>query len=421
MRRSSKSNPTRRAFCAAAALTEAFAVPDRLRAAEGSARPVRIKDVDIFSIEIPTSADEVAGGKMNRYSVARVETDVGVRGYSFFAGFWAGGLRKETLDGKIRPMLAGKDLFAVDDHLRHGLVNYGAVEHALWDAISQIAGQPAYRLLGGSKTSIKGYVTCVWKGKPDQSDVSFLQQADMAVKLKKAGFKGMKIRAWRPDPMDDVEACREIRAATGPDFAIMFDRTGDHPGRVWDYETAVKVCRGMEKYDAYWMEEPFDPVADHSGVSTYKDFVSPRRLAQEVRIPIVGGNFLVGLDQALECLRHESYDVLQPDSSYCGGILTCVKIAHLCEAYRTPIVLHGTMGLRLEGCVQASAAIGTDWIELALVNPPLLPEEQWSPALKLLKSKLLYAIKDGYLQVPSRPGLGSDLIEEAVNEYRIRA
>jgi D-galactarolactone cycloisomerase len=176
----------------------------------------------------------------------------------------------------------------------------------------------------------------------------------------------------------------------------------------------------MEKYNAYWMEEPFEPVADRSGVPTYKDFLSPRRLAQECQIPIAGGNFLVGLEQALECLRHESYDILQPDASWCGGILTAAKIAHLCEAYRIPIVLHGTMGLRLDGWVQATAAIGAEWIELALITPPLLPQEQWSPAMKVLRNKQLYAIDDGRIQVPDRPGLGLDLIEEALDEYRVK-
>ena len=49
---------------------------------------------------------------------------------------------------------------------------------------------------------MKAYVTCVWKGNPDQSHVPYRDQAEMAVKLQQAGFKGMKVRAWRPNPMD---------------------------------------------------------------------------------------------------------------------------------------------------------------------------------------------------------------------------
>ena len=124
---------------------------------------------------------------------------------------------------------------------------------ALWDAIGKIAGQPACKLLGGAADRVKAYVTCVWKGNLDQSHIACEDQARTAVKLKQAGFKGMKIRAWRPNPMDDVAACAVIKQAVGPDFAVMFDRTAHRPEavgrRVWDYETGLKVaadCRRRE-------------------------------------------------------------------------------------------------------------------------------------------------------------------------------
>ena len=74
----------------------------------------------------------------------------------------------------------------------------------------------------------------------------------MALREKNAGFKGMKIRAWRPNPLDDAEACRVIRKAVGPDFAIMFDRTAAAPQsvgqKVSDYETGLSVSRALEKH-----------------------------------------------------------------------------------------------------------------------------------------------------------------------------
>ncbi len=101
----------------------------------------------------------------------------------------------------------------------------------------------------------------------------------MAVRLKKAGFRGMKIRAWRPNPMDDVAACRAIKEAVGPDFAVMFDRTADRPAavgqRVWDYETGRNVARGLQDAGATWLEEPF----------ARDDYTSPARLAAEVDHP----------------------------------------------------------------------------------------------------------------------------------------
>src|SRR3954452_8775455 len=245
---------TRRAILggATAALAASLA-PLRLLAA--AVKPIRIREVDIFPIEIPVSPSERDAGLDHRFTVVRIGTDSGVRGYSF-----AGPGPGQVLD-EMRGMLVGQDLFAVERHLRHGLIRWGGVEDAVWDAIGKIAGQPVSRLLGGTADRVQAYVTCVWKGNLDQSHVPYKDQAAMAGRLKKAGYHGMKIRAWRPSPMDDVAACRAIKEEVGPEFAVMFDRTAHKPQdvgqRVWDYETGRNVARGLQDAGAAWLEEPF--------------------------------------------------------------------------------------------------------------------------------------------------------------------
>ncbi len=426
---------TRRTFAACVAGASTAALLDPLRAVAQAAKPVRVTGVDIFDIAIPTSGtalEETAKGRPSRHSVIKVETDAGVSGYSF------AGTQADLLDSVFRPMLVGKDLFAVDQLFKEGgrglsigpvggglaisnlaSMRLGAVEHALWDAIGKIAGQPVCRLVGGyrSKSSAKVYVTTVWPGKTDQTHVSYKQEADWALKLKNAGYKGIKLRSWRPNPMDDVDACGEIRAAVGPDFAIMWDRTADWAGWVWDYETALRVCRGMEKYLGHeddWIEEPFSRV----------DLLSPRRLRQEVRILITGGNGLVGLEDAREFLVAEAFDVLQPDPVTSGGILTNVKIGVLCEAFHTPIALHGTgPDLSLGAWLQTSAAVGAPWQEIAVGfgSAPVLPHERWAHLANISNRQNLFAIKDGEIQVPMSPGLGIDINEDALEHYRVRS
>ena len=395
-------SPSRRAFLKSAGLLAA-GLPEPVRVAAAAAGPVRIRNIEIFPIEIPIPREELDAGKYARYTFYEVETDAGVRGYCFDRG-----TDYTQLEQVIRPALVGQDLFAIDQHLKAGLDRWGGVEEALWDAIGKIAGQPVARLLGGARSRLKVYLTCVWRGKADQSQVSYQQQADMALKIKKAGFSGIKIRAWRPNPTDDANACGEIRAAVGPDFAIMVDRTADLPG-LWDYPTALKAARALEKHNVAWLEEPF----------ARDDLLSPGRLARQVGIPISGGERFRGLDAYRECLVHETYDILQPDVVICGGISMVRKIAALVEAFRRPVILHGAMGLRLAGWLQVSASIGAEWQELALITPPLLPEEQWSPALKVLHTDSLFTIKNGYIEVPQAPGLGLDVNRDAVAEYRI--
>jgi len=93
----------------------------------------------------------------------------------------------------------------------------------------------------------------------------------------------------------------------------------------------------------------------------------------------------------------------------------------MAEPFRVPVVQHGRMGLLLAGFLQANAAIHSQWQEIAIVTPPLLPQEQWSPALKILNSDTVFTFRDGEIEVPQGPGLGLDINEDALAHYRQRA
>jgi D-galactarolactone cycloisomerase len=194
----------------------------------------------------------------------------------------------------------------------------------------------------------------------------------------------------------------------------MFDRTAHRPEdagqRVWDYETGRKVARGLQEAGAAWLEEPF----------ARDDYVSPAKLAAEMDLPITGGEGYVGLDGFRACATHKTYDILQPEGSGCGGIFTCVKVAALAQAFQLPCILHGSMALRVAGWLQATLAIGSEWQELALITPPLLPDEQWSPGLKVLNSPKVFAIETGMILAPEHPGIGLDVDEEAIERFRAR-
>jgi D-galactarolactone cycloisomerase len=267
------------------------------------------------------------------------------------------------------------------------------------------------KLLGGSRDRLRVYRTTVWPaGKPDQSDIAYDTQAKFALRLKQSGYTGIKVRAWRPHPMDDVDMVGVMRAAVGPDFKIMLDRTAVRPGWVWDYPTALQVCRGLEKHSAYWLEEPFDG----------HDIYGPARLAAEVDILITGGELGKSTYEFLEFLVNKTYDVLQPDTRICGGILPARKIAILAESFGVPCIQHGTSSLSLAGYIQAGCAMpNCGWQEI--IGGPVLPEEQWAPARKLVRTPDLFIVKDGHIHLPDLPGLGLDLNEDAIQEYRVRA
>ncbi len=364
-------------------------------------KPVSIRQVDIYDIEIPVPPQDAQAGVRNRFTVVQIDTSAQVRGYSFV------GASIETLP-RVRELLVGKDIFQVEHYLKHGLLAWGGVEEALWDAIGKLAGQPVHRLLGGAKASaVPAYVTYAWPG--DKAKLRVQDQVAQALRIKSAGFKAIKFQCMRPQASDDANACAEVKAAVGPDFRIMVDRTAHLSGRLWDYPTGLAAAKALQEAGVYWLEEPF----------SRDDFEGPARLAREVDILITGGEGYNGLAPFRQCVTHETYDILQPDCRTVGGILTMCKVAALAEAWQKPICPHGIHSLALAGRLQASAAFGSMYQEIAVMRPPLLPQESDAAALKILNTKQLYRYEDSAIEVPQGPGLGLDINEEALARCRV--
>ncbi len=166
----------------------------------------------------------------------------------------------------------------------------------------------------------------------------------------------------------------------------------------------------MERYNARWLQEPFDG----------HDFEGPARLAAEVDIPVIGGEPGKSIHQFLAILTHKTYDALQPDTRVCGGILNARKISILAEAFHVHFVQHGTNGLSLAGYIQAGCAM-PNCHYLEMIGQPSLPEEQWSPASRILRAPHVFEIEDGCATLPDQPGLGLDVDQEAIEKDRVRA
>ncbi|MBI3923751.1 MAG: mandelate racemase/muconate lactonizing enzyme family protein [Armatimonadetes bacterium] len=370
---------------------------------------MKITSIELLSVRVPVPQEEVERGKIAGFSGVRLQTDEGITGYGF------GGVNPQMFEDRVKPKLVGKDPFAVERHLRDevlgpALLHCAPVEHALWDIVGKAAGLPIYRLLGADKDRVKAYLTCVWRGKDDQSHIEPEDQATQARKYRDLGWQGIKVRSWRPDPMEDVRAAALIKQATDGKMEVMIDRTAHHPGAVWDWDTAYKVARGLEQAGATWLEEPFDR----------NDFSGLARLAEAVDIPITGGEGERGLLRFAEFLRRGCFDIVQPDAVGSGGLLTIKKVSALAESFGLPCIPHGSNGFGLLAPLQIIGALpNCEWLEVALVHPPLTPQEMWSPLEQLLKEPPLFQVEEGHLLVPDKPGLGVELNEEAVEEFRV--
>ncbi|MCI2430175.1 hypothetical protein LM602_09170 [Candidatus Acetothermia bacterium] len=172
----------------------------------------------------------------------------------------------------------------------------------------------------------------------------------------------------------------------------------------WDLTTAQRVSEELKELGVLWLEEPLDK----------NDYRGYRLLRAKTGIALAGGEMNADLHEFRELILNESLDILQPDAMLSGGILTAKKIASMAEAHGLRIAPHTwTSGLGLAANLQVMGACpNCEWAEFPYEPPG------WTPQTRdfFLEDHLIID-SDGYINVPSRPGLGIGINEEMVKRY----
>jgi L-alanine-DL-glutamate epimerase-like enolase superfamily enzyme len=268
-----------------------------------------------------------------------------------------------------------------------------AIDLAIWDIKGQALGQPVWRLLGGARDRVEAYVTFGF---------SFLdreQLAEAARRMVAAGYRLMKMQVGRRDPGKSVAAVlaedrarvEVVRDTVGPDIGIAIDAACQ-----LDLESAVRLAQSVEELDIAFFEEPI----------IQNDIPLMVDMRGRTEIPIAAGQFEGLASRFRDMLLAGAVNMLQPSTIVGGGITQCVRIAGLAAAFNMPV--HNGGGAPLHNMhLQAGVANGTD-VENQLnsttatctifIDPPT-PE-------------------DGWLTLPTAPGLGLRPNRDAIKEYR---
>lgn len=262
------------------------------------------------------------------------------------------------------------------------------IEQALWDITGKWLGQPVYNLLGGptrDKIRMYGWI----RGN------TFGEYIESAKVSAEAGFTALKVGIEGPlniiDTMAAVEAnvqrFADLRTAVGKNIDIAID----FHGRV-SPAMAVRLAKELEPYYPLFIEEPVLPENIDTMVT----------VARSTSIPIATGERLFTKWGFREVLEKQAAVILQPDISHAGGILECKKIAAMAECYYAGIAPHCPLGpIALAACLQLDASI-----------PNFLAQEQVTTGEGYLKTP--FQIVDGYITLPTGPGLGIELDDEAI-------
>ena len=286
----------------------------------------------------------------------------------------------------------------------------GAVETALWDIAGKAAGRPVHQLIWRSFTTARApaearrYVTPYATVYPPGEDLDQLRER---LRLAVArGFKAIKIEEGpgllgNVDLATDVAVVRAAREVIGEERELLIDLQNTWP----DAGRALETIRAIERYRPYFIEAPL-PADNLEGYARLADSV-------DTRIAVGDWGFTTR-HEFRELMERGRVDVVQPSAVRSGGMHEILNIAE--EAYRRGLLCIPHAWCHLVGVAAeihlAAVAPNMPFFEFPMAFPD-------SPVISDLLTPRLEVLPDGSIEVPQRPGLGFELNEDVVAEYRV--
>ena len=369
---------------------------------------MKITAVEPIHLRVPV-VEAIPDGTLD-VLVVRIETDAGITGvgevtsqsYVCKACFEAP--RSAARRHGLTSILIGEDpldpqrlwekmYYETNRYGRRGAAIHAisGADIALWDIKGQAEGKPVYELLGGAhRTTVRAYASVLFGDTPDDT-------AALAREFVELGLTAAKF-GWGPfgkDPETDLAHVQAARDVLGDDRDLMVDA-----GHAWDLATAIERAKLLAPLGIAWLEEPLAQ-DDRKGYA---------ELCRVSPIPIAAGEGDV-THYDFEDLIERGLHVVQPDVAFCGGLTVCRRVSDMCQAYGRRAVPHCfSTGINLAASLHWMASVPNgDLVEYCLRPSPLMR--------KLVKN--LPPLEDGRAVVPTGPGLGIELDEEIIREYRV--
>ncbi len=372
-----------------------------------------VTEVEAVLLRQPGALDTTIADGSQDALIVRVHTDEGITGVGevdslpYIAKAVIDAPPSHAIASGLGALLVGEDPLDIDaawKRLYSGSIYYGrrgvavhaisGIEIALWDIAGQAAGKPIHELLGGGRRDrVKAYASTLMPETPEEA-------ASVVEEQLGAGFGAIKL-GWGPFGRSadlDVGLVEAARNAGGDDFDLMLDI-----GLGWtDADEAIARVKRMEEHRPYWIEEPFAP--DEYGMYS--------RLAEAVETPIAAGEEEATVLDFERLIDLGGVSVVQPDVTRAGGMRECLRIAELARLRGKRCVLHSwSTGVIKAASLHVLAAMEEveyfeDCVQTTELNQRLVTEQ--------------FPLEDGFVRVPTGPGLGIELDEDVLEECRVK-
>lgn len=345
-----------------------------------------------------------------RWIFIKISTDEGIEGW----GEMISGTKTETVVAGAYEMgnrIIGRNPLEIEriwqelhrSFFRGGPINgtiVSGIEMALWDIKGKYYNAPVYELLGGAVRDNIMVYSWIGGDRPDEVVENAQDRFDR-------GFKAVKMNATEELHYIDsfkkvqevVDRVASIRNKFGYDLGIGVD----FHGRV--HKPMAKVlAKELEPYKLMFMEEVVLPENEEHFAE----------IAQHVSTPLATGERLYTRWQFKNIFKQGAIDIIQPDVALVGGILETRKIAAMAEAYDMAVAPHAPYGpIALAATLQVDACTPNVFIQEQSLG---IHYNKGFDLLDFVKNKEMFQYKDGFVELPTKPGLGIEMNEEFVEE-----
>jgi len=361
--------------------------------------PIRITELKFLHLRYPAMMPRkrngtiASGGGPAGMTQLELYTDAGIVGRSIYGG------GREILTGELMPRIAGMNPFHIeaiwDRMYRYNrkpvakgpyISAMGAIDIAVWDIIGKALNRPVCEVLGVFSDRIRVYAAGGYyeEGKGVRELVKEMED------YVSEGFRAVKMKIGGESMEVDTERVRAVREAIGANIDLMIDANNR-----WTAPEAIRFGHLVEKYNPFWFEEPVE--AD--------DFGGCVEVRKKLSIPIAAGENEFTRWGARDLIAANAVDIVQCDTVLAGGISEGRKIAALASAFHLRMSPHGDPHMAVHLMASLPNA-------LIMETYPAV-ESQYNLALPL------FPVKDGYIEVPKKPGLGIDPDPDMVKRYRV--
>jgi len=295
------------------------------------------------------------------------------------------------------PLNIGLILERMDDVFEYKMIPQinafprSAIDVALYDLLGKYCRLPVHRIIGGC-----------YRDRVPIAGIVYLHTAERAAKdaaeYASLGLKEVKLKVGASTPDVDVQNVKAIREAVGNGVGIRVDANG-----AWNVKTAIKTTKMLERYDILCVEQPV-PRWDIRGMAEVR---------KRVDTPIMVDEGLHSLYDAQLHIEHEACDIFNLKLQKMGGLTFCKKIAVLAESANIACFMgsEGESGIDTAAALHLVASTPNFRYSADLCGPTLHDDD-------IVKEP--FAVKDGCLEVPKKPGLGVEPDEEKIRRYAVK-